>query len=268
VSAVYFGDYLDVLVQNVRDESANLSPSTRPSVRTRPGTCPLSNSTGCGTDLDSAQNDRRVIGSGRARLGAISWIRRGWGRYPAPVSRGIVLWPDSTTSWAIRDLWEALATQGLPSMATHTHGRHEPHVSLIVADHLPVNASLGAVAPVPRQPIRLLIEAAGVFPGDFLFLACVANKELLDEQRRVHQAIRPLVVDPWPYFEPGTWTPHVTTGWELTRQQLAESLPLVLDHLPIAGWLDRGGVEDGTTGENWTSPDESALQVKRQDPDS
>jgi len=176
-------------------------------------------------------------------------------RYLAAVSRGIVLWPDSKSNQVIRDLWAVIEAQGVPTMATHTHRLHQPHVSLIAAEHLPVNVSLEAVAPVPRQPIRLLIEATGVFPNGFLFLSCVTNCDLLDEQCRVHRAIRPLAIEPWPHFEPGTWTPHITTGWELTNEQLAKALPLVLDHLPIEGWLDHGGVEDGTTGERWTSPE-------------
>jgi hypothetical protein len=32
---------------------------------------------------------------------------------------------------------------------------------------------------------------------------------------------------------------------------LTEALPIVLGHLPVEGALERGGVEDGTTGENW-----------------
>jgi hypothetical protein len=140
-------------------------------------------------------------------------------------------------------------------MATHTHRLHEPHVSLTVAQNLPVKEALEAVAPVPSKPIKLLVEAAGVFPGGSLFLACVLNRELLHEQRRVHYAIRPLAVEPWPHFEPGMWTPLITTGMALTHQQTADALRLVLDHLPIAGWLDRGGVEDGSTGENWPSPE-------------
>lgn len=92
-----------------------------------------------------------------------------------------MLWPDSTTNQVIQDLWAVIEAQGVPSMATHTHRLHQPHVSLIVAEHLPVSVSLEAVGPVPRQPIKLLIEAAGVFPDGFLFLACVANSDLLDE---------------------------------------------------------------------------------------
>jgi hypothetical protein len=175
------------------------------------------------------------------------------------MSRGVVLWPDQTSSQTIRDLWNLLADHGVPSMASHTHRLHQPHVSLIVAEHLPVRAALDAVGPVPPRPIRLLIEAAGVFPGGFLYLAVVPSAELLDEQRRVHEAVRSLAIEPWPHFEPGIWTPHITTGWALTDEQVAEALPLVLDCLPIEGSLDTGGVEDGGTGERWTGAGEAPL---------
>jgi hypothetical protein len=35
---------------------------------------------------------------------------------------------------------------------------------------------------------------------------------------------------------------------------MAKAIPLVLDQLPITGTLDQGGVEDGTTVENWPAP--------------
>jgi hypothetical protein len=84
-----------------------------------------------------------------------------------------------------------------------------------------------------------------------VFLACVPNEVLLAEQVRVHDAVRSLAVDPWPYFGAGSWTPHITTGWALPDAEFAAALPIVLASLPITGWLDRGGVEDGTTGEYW-----------------
>jgi hypothetical protein len=134
-------------------------------------------------------------------------------------------------------------------MAVRTHRLHRPHVSLSVAEHLDVRAALKVVTPVPQQPIHLLIKGAGVFPGGFLYLACVANDELLFEQRRAHEALRRLVVSPWPHFEAGRWTPHITAGWALTDAQLSLALPAVLERLAIEGWLDTGGVEDGTTGQ-------------------
>lgn len=165
-----------------------------------------------------------------------------------------MLWPDHDSGRRIRGLWDSLASLGLASMATHTHRLHQPHTSLIVADDLPVSAALRAVASVPAERIRLEVSAAGVFPGGTLFLVCDPNAALLQEHHRVHEALRPVAVGPWTHFTPGRWTPHITVGMGLSAQQLAAALPLVLNRLPIEGWFDNGGVEDGTTGENWPSP--------------
>jgi hypothetical protein len=89
------------------------------------------------------------------------------------------------------------------------------------------------------------------FPRFSLYLAPVASDELLKEQERVQTAVEPLASRPWPHFEKGAWIPHITTGWFLKEHEMAAALPLVLDALPLLGCLDRGGVEDGTTGENW-----------------
>jgi hypothetical protein len=167
------------------------------------------------------------------------------------MSRGVVLWPDQSTSEAIKALWDTLVENGIPSMATHTHRLHQPHVSLIVAEDLPVEDTLNAIGCVPTKRIKLMIEAAGVFPGGLLYLACVANQEMLEEQGRIQSTVTPLAVNPGTHSEPGAWTPHVTTGWFLTHQELADALPIVLDALPFSGWLDHGGIEDGTTGLHW-----------------
>jgi hypothetical protein len=97
-------------------------------------------------------------------------------------------------------------------MATHSHRRHVPHISLFVAEDLPVSGALAAVGRVPKEPLRLLIESAGMFPEGNLFLAAIVTPALQEEQRRVHDLIEPMAFDPWPHFAPGTWTPHITTG--------------------------------------------------------
>jgi hypothetical protein len=171
------------------------------------------------------------------------------------MTRGVVLWPDERTAGVVRELWSGLSDQGLPSLETHTHRRHQPHCSLSVAEELPADEALDAVGVVPARPIPLLIESVGVFPPNgALVLACVVNRALLDEQARVHHALASVLVRPLPHFEAGTWVPHVTLSMGLTSEQLARAIPLVLDRLPITGTLDHGGVEDGTTGEHWPAP--------------
>ena len=162
-----------------------------------------------------------------------------------------MLWPDDKTSDSVRALWAELEECGVPSLLSHTHGLHVPHVSLTVAENLPVAETLAAVGPVPTRRIPLLVESVGVFPEGALILAVVMNDSLVVEQHRVHRAVRNLAENPWEHFDPGTWTPHITCALSLGADQLRAAVPIVLARLPIRGWLDRGGVEDGTTGEQW-----------------
>jgi hypothetical protein len=167
----------------------------------------------------------------------------------------VVLWPDERTAAVVSGLWDALRDHRLPSLATHSHRIHQPHCSLSVAEELPAAEAIEAVGMVPTQRIPLFVGSVGVFPPNgALFLACVVNEQLVGEQRRVHSALAPLAVQPWPYFEFNAWVPHITLSMGMTSRELAEAIPLILDRLPITGTFDRGGVEDGATGESWPAP--------------
>jgi hypothetical protein len=69
----------------------------------------------------------------------------------------------------------------MPSLAVWTHRLHQPHCSLTVAEHLPVEPVPAAVGVVPLEPIPLLIEAVGLLPPAALLLDVVANQALLAE---------------------------------------------------------------------------------------
>lgn len=167
------------------------------------------------------------------------------------MSRGVVLWPDAETSARIVDLWQALEDDGVPSLRSHTHRRHRPHVSLIVGEDLDVEAARAALGPTPRSPIPLRIEAVGLFPEGVLHLPCVANAALLAEHRRVAEAAAPFVSGRWPYFEPDGWAAHLTLAYGLTDDHVARAVRTVAAHLPMVGWLTEAGIEDGTTGDAW-----------------
>jgi hypothetical protein len=163
----------------------------------------------------------------------------------------MVLWPDEAASSAILHLWECLEDAGIPTLHSHTHRRHRPHLSLYVAEELPPDEALAAVGAVPSEPIQLHIENIGIFPQGVLFLACVPNSQLLHEQVRVTNAVQSLASGTWPFFEKGRWIPHLTVSWSLEASQFERAFPLLSAALPIHGLLDRGGVEDGTTGDHW-----------------
>ena len=170
------------------------------------------------------------------------------------MSRGIVLWPDPDTSAAVRGLWRELAAAGLPSLETHTHRLHQPHVSLVVADDLDHETASSAVGAVPATPIPCRVEVVGFFPGGILLLPLVPNIELLEEQQRVSTALGGLATGRWAHTEPGVWTPHMTCAYGIAPDQAATALAIALEHLPLNGYLTTRGVEDGTTGANWPSP--------------
>jgi hypothetical protein len=166
--------------------------------------------------------------------------------------RGVVLWPDFAAASAIQRLWETLESNGTPTLLSHTHGGHRPHLSLFVAEELPTDETLAALHPVPTDPIPLHLENAGIFPQGVLFLSCTPSVLMLDEQARVCEVARPLSTGAWPFYEIGRWIPHVTVSMSLTPEDAARALSIIADALPIHGTLDRGGVEDGTTGDHWT----------------
>jgi hypothetical protein len=167
------------------------------------------------------------------------------------MSRGIVLWPDPATGKAVRDLWSELADAGLPSVETHTHGPHQPHVSLVVAESFDVQAAKAAVGAVPSTPIPCRAETAALYRGGALLLPLVANHELLAEHDRVSNILGELPVGRWPHTKPGVWMPHMTCAYNLASDQVAQAVSIALRYLPLSGSLTTGGVEDGTTGENW-----------------
>lgn len=169
------------------------------------------------------------------------------------MSRGVVLWPDRDASQMIRRLWEQLTDAGIPNLGTHTHRRHAPHLSLTVAQDFPVEDALLATRPVPSEPVDFSIESVGLFPQGVLFLAVVVSEHLLSEQRRVHLAVRPLARDPWPFFEPNHWVPHITVSPTLEEHQFEAGAAICARGLPIHGTFVAGGIEDGSTGDSWPS---------------
>jgi hypothetical protein len=177
------------------------------------------------------------------------------------MSRGIVLWPDDDASRAVTDLWTSLEAEGIQTLASRTHRRHRPHVSLVVGEDLSPPGALAVLPLLPRHPLPLILNSVGVFPGGILFLACVPTPDLLEEQGRVHDLVAPMTEGLWSHFVPGAWTPHVTISYDLGGDQLGPALSITLGHLPIEGRLASGGVEDGGSGERWPAGEPTTGRV-------
>ncbi|EUA32755.1 hypothetical protein I553_2354 [Mycobacterium xenopi 4042] len=71
---------------------------------------------------------------------------------------------DRQSERAIRALWDRIEQQGVPSLRSHTHGRHVPHVSYAVLrswDQTAVTAALEEIA--AGSPVELCFDGVGCF---------------------------------------------------------------------------------------------------------
>jgi len=165
------------------------------------------------------------------------------------MAHAIEMFFDDHADSAVRALWLQMAGAGLPSLATRSHRRHRPHVTLAVtqsldrADLEPVRAALAGHGPV------LALPALGIFPGGgVLFLGAVVTGGLLALHARVHQALAGQPVTHSPYYLPGQWTPHCTLAQDLTGGQLAAAIQLLHRYQPITARITSAGVFDTSTG--------------------
>ena len=160
---------------------------------------------------------------------------------------------DERADRAVRGLWRRLEQDGVRTLATYTHGRHVPHLTL---------ASLGGDAGVPEDalaalasalPLDVDLHALGVFTRSRCWLLPTVSVDLL----RLHESVARTLDgrDVHRHYRPGAWQPHVT----LAPRMAADALPLVAGRvyevLPLPARLTRMVLVDTGTGEVHALPD-------------
>ncbi len=157
---------------------------------------------------------------------------------------------DPTTEAVIRDVWARLEEAGLPSLASRTHRRHRPHVSLSVAERIEVEQLQDARACLTATHLDMTLYSPAIFPRTgVLYLSVVPTLRLLRLHEEVHAALRDSMVAPWDTYSVGAWVPHCTLAQGLTRAQLAQGIDLLHDQPIIAAHVSSAGILDTTTGD-------------------
>jgi 2'-5' RNA ligase len=157
---------------------------------------------------------------------------------------------DLTTEAAIKGLWARLETAGLPSLASRTHRRHRPHISLSVAERIDTDHLQGARDRLAAAHLDVTLYAPAVFPlPGVLYLSVVPTLALLQLHEEVHAALRASIVAPRDGYAVGAWMPHCTLAQDLTRAQLARGIDLLHDQQPVTAHVASAGLLDTTTGE-------------------
>jgi 2'-5' RNA ligase len=149
----------------------------------------------------------------------------------------------------IRRLWDALEAAGVPSLREHTHRRHRPHLSLVVASRLdPERVSTVVEGLLPPDGLGVTFTSVGQFPGRVLWLGPVVSPALLSLHAAVHERLTAAGIEVSDVYRPGSWVPHCTISQQVPWAALARSVGLCLDALPITATLGAAAVVDHSRG--------------------
>jgi 2'-5' RNA ligase len=149
-------------------------------------------------------------------------------------------------------LWDRLESAGVPSLRSHTHGAHLPHLSYAVLrtwDLAAVAAALGALD--AGGPVELHFDGIGLFRRGRAWLLAGVSTDLISRQERVATALTATGAELHKHYVPGTWIPHCSLAPRATLAQLPALAATVYDVLPMPARLDRAALIDSGTGQVW-----------------
>jgi 2'-5' RNA ligase len=140
----------------------------------------------------------------------------------------VVLYFNKHSEKIIRDIWNKLSTNGVPSEIHHVGIR--PHITLAIYDDLtcqPCDSELSRFAPQTYH-MHLNCTHIGIFtqPEKVLFLAPTPTRELIDFHARVFGMLEKQTKNPWELYQPGKWVPHCTLALDLDQEKLEEALSI------------------------------------------
>ncbi len=143
---------------------------------------------------------------------------------------GVDLRLDAVCEARIVEVWRAIEAAGTRSLASTSHRRHVPHLSLVVAPRDDVNVAMLAGL---RPPSGIAFTAVGTFGADggVVFLAPRPSPELLVFQEQVAAAC----ADVYEHYRPGAWTPHVTLAEGVAEADLGRAMQQAVPYLPLSG---------------------------------
>jgi 2'-5' RNA ligase len=168
------------------------------------------------------------------------------------VALAVCLLFDRRGERAIRALWDQLESIGVPSLRSHTHGRHVPHVSYAVLRSWDL---AGVTAAVNRldvtQPIDVSFDGIGLFRRGRAWLLAGVTADMASRQERIAHAVTAAGADLHKHYLPGAWLPHCSLAPRAHLAQLPALAAAVYDVLPLRARLDRAALINSGTGELW-----------------
>jgi hypothetical protein len=168
------------------------------------------------------------------------------------VALAICLLPDPRTERAVRQLWQRLEDHGVPTLLSHTHGRHVPHLSYAVLRTFDVDDVRRAVARLPgRGAVHLHFDTVGHFRRGRAAMIAAVTSDTLSRQAGVVDAAESTGADLHHHYRPGRWVPHLGVSTGVRGSDVGWLTTAVHDIMPLDAVAERAALVDSGTGEQW-----------------
>jgi hypothetical protein len=171
------------------------------------------------------------------------------------VALGVCALFDGRTERALRALWDRLEERDVPSLRSHTHGHHQPHLSYVVLLGWELATVRDAVAALPdHRPYEVIFDAVGTFRRGRACLIPAVPADLVARQQAVVEAVRTTGALVHEHYEVGRWLPHCSVAPRARLEQLPVVAATVYDILPLPARIVRTALIDSATGQQWPLP--------------
>lgn len=152
----------------------------------------------------------------------------------------------------VRELWGRVEELGVMTLASHTHRRHHPHLSLAVLRSWDLDAVVVASEALPTgAPVTVSCHGSLVFPRGRVALAPSADADLVRRQERVAEMLGKTGADLHRNYAPGRWIPHISVATRTPAARLAAVTTAIADAVPLVVRLEKAALIDSSTGELW-----------------
>lgn len=168
------------------------------------------------------------------------------------MSLAVCLLFDHEGDRAVRGIWTRLEAGGVPTLLTHTHGQHLPHLSYAVAVQWDLEAVQERVAALPDGgPFPLEFHGMLAFSRGRAALAASVTAEVARRQEAVAAAVAGAGAVLHRHYTLGSWVPHVSLATRAKEAQLPLVARAVSDALPLTVSVVRAALIDSGTGQHW-----------------
>lgn len=160
----------------------------------------------------------------------------------------VELYLDADTEGLVRGLWKGMAEAGI-SDSMLGEGFY-PHITLGIANQLDSSGLWPALSTLARGacPLSLNFAHIGVFPNAeaVVYLGATVTRPLLEFHEAFQQIFSPFAQEPWAYYQTGSWVPHCTVSFGLTRAGVLQAVELCLRQvrLPLQAQVAGIGVAE------------------------